>query len=113
MHPVPTLQSTINTPMQPSPIGKKLDYDGSEHQTINNGKKKLIIFTNYGNININSVTFNYYTFLLQQNFYHLYYHKNHQQENHLVVLEQKPKKTMKVRIFNINNHINTYNIHNT
>ena len=30
MHAAPIVQSTINTPMQQSPIGKKLDYDGRQ-----------------------------------------------------------------------------------
>ena len=52
MHDGPMLQSTINTPRQLSPIGKNPYYDGTEHQTtIDTGKKKLIICTNYRNIN--------------------------------------------------------------
>ena len=32
------------------PIGKALDYDGRQYKTIDKGKKKLIISTNYINI---------------------------------------------------------------
>ena len=42
---------SMNTPLLQSPIGKYLDYDGSEYRTIDKGNKQLIIIcTNYINI---------------------------------------------------------------
>ena len=52
--------SSMNTSVQQSPIGKQLEYDGSQYRTIDKGNKKLIICTNYINIKKkNSMTLNY------------------------------------------------------
>ena len=49
MHTAPMV-SSVNVPVQQTPIGKALDYDGRQYQTIDKSKKKLLICINYINI---------------------------------------------------------------
>ena len=45
--------SSMNVPVQQTPIGKALDNDGRQYQTMDKSKKKLLICTNYINIKKN------------------------------------------------------------
>ena len=40
----------MNMPKLLSPIGKHLEYDGTQYRTVNKGNIKVIIFNNYRDI---------------------------------------------------------------